>query len=48
MYGVLVYVCHMSSTRHCHVCYAENPNVNIAMPVFAIHGNHDDPAGAGK
>ncbi len=23
----------------------EDPNYNIALPVFAIHGNHDDPAG---
>ena len=23
----------------------EDPNVNIAMPIFSIHGNHDDPAG---
>ncbi|KAG7671414.1 hypothetical protein Ndes2526A_g02059 [Nannochloris sp. 'desiccata'] len=24
----------------------ENPNFNIGLPVFTIHGNHDDPAGA--
>ncbi|EFJ52429.1 hypothetical protein VOLCADRAFT_55838, partial [Volvox carteri f. nagariensis] len=23
----------------------ENPNLNIGLPVFTIHGNHDDPAG---
>jgi double-strand break repair protein MRE11 len=23
----------------------ENPNINIGLPVFTIHGNHDDPAG---
>lgn len=23
-----------------------NPNINIGLPVFTIHGNHDDPAGA--
>ena len=23
----------------------EDPDFNIAMPVFAIHGNHDDPTG---
>ncbi|KAF6235446.1 MRE11 eukaryotic DNA repair protein [Scenedesmus sp. NREL 46B-D3] len=22
-----------------------NPNLNIGLPVFTIHGNHDDPAG---
>lgn len=26
----------------------ENPNVNVAMPIFAIHGNHDDPSGHGN
>eukprot|EP00963_Diacronema_lutheri_P008336 scaffold741_cov336-Pavlova_lutheri.AAC.47 len=24
----------------------ENPNLNVAMPIFIVHGNHDDPAGA--
>lgn len=24
----------------------ENPNYNIGLPVFTIHGNHDDPSGA--
>lgn len=23
-----------------------NPNMNIDLPVFTIHGNHDDPSGA--
>src|SRR3989338_4590708 len=23
-----------------------NPHVNIRLPVFAIHGNHDEPVGA--
>lgn len=23
----------------------QDPNVNVALPVFAIHGNHDDPVG---
>ena len=23
----------------------EDPNYNIDIPVFAIHGNHDDPTG---
>lgn len=26
----------------------EDPNVNISMPVFSIHGNHDDPTGPGN
>ncbi|KAL5478354.1 MRE11 [Sanghuangporus weigelae] len=25
----------------------EDPNFNIGIPVFSIHGNHDDPQGAG-
>ncbi|WRT69415.1 DNA repair protein (mre11) [Kwoniella shivajii] len=25
----------------------EDPNLNIATPVFSIHGNHDDPQGTG-
>ncbi|ORY06649.1 Mre11 DNA-binding presumed domain-domain-containing protein [Clohesyomyces aquaticus] len=29
-----------------HVNY-EDPDINVAIPVFAIHGNHDDPSGAG-
>ena len=23
----------------------EDPNCNVSLPVFSIHGNHDDPAG---
>ena len=23
----------------------EDPNYNVSMPVFSIHGNHDDPSG---
>lgn len=22
----------------------EDPNLNVSMPVFSIHGNHDDPS----
>ncbi|KAF2472184.1 DNA repair exonuclease [Lindgomyces ingoldianus] len=29
-----------------HVNY-EDPDINVAIPVFAIHGNHDDPSGIG-
>lgn len=25
----------------------EDPNLNISIPVFSIHGNHDDPSGFG-
>jgi double-strand break repair protein MRE11 len=24
-----------------------DPNLNVSIPVFSIHGNHDDPQGAG-
>ncbi|KAF7891254.1 uncharacterized protein EAF02_001579 [Botrytis sinoallii] len=30
-----------------HVNY-EDPDINVAIPVFSIHGNHDDPAGDGN
>lgn len=23
----------------------EDPNLNVSIPVFSIHGNHDDPCG---
>ncbi|RKP22236.1 Metallo-dependent phosphatase-like protein [Syncephalis pseudoplumigaleata] len=26
----------------------QDPNYNVAMPVFSIHGNHDDPSGDGN
>ncbi|XP_017032856.1 double-strand break repair protein MRE11 [Drosophila kikkawai] len=26
----------------------EDPNLNIGIPVFSIHGNHDDPSGFGR
>jgi double-strand break repair protein MRE11 len=26
----------------------EDPNYNVSIPVFSIHGNHDDPAGEGS
>ncbi|KAL9127389.1 MAG: hypothetical protein Q9217_003723 [Psora testacea] len=25
----------------------EDPDINVAIPVFSIHGNHDDPSGEG-
>ncbi|CAG8961114.1 hypothetical protein HYFRA_00002657 [Hymenoscyphus fraxineus] len=30
-----------------HVNY-EDPDINVAIPVFSIHGNHDDPTGEGN
>ncbi|KAI5801559.1 double-strand break repair protein mus-23 [Peziza echinospora] len=26
----------------------EDPDINVAIPVFSIHGNHDDPSGGGR
>eukprot|EP00833_Pecoramyces_ruminatium_P014842 jgi/Orpsp1_1/1188874/evm.model.d7180000067885.1 len=26
----------------------EDPNLNISLPIFSIHGNHDDPSGDGN
>ncbi|CAG9858192.1 unnamed protein product [Phyllotreta striolata] len=26
----------------------EDPNLNVSMPIFSIHGNHDDPTGKSK
>lgn len=26
----------------------EDPNLNISIPIFSIHGNHDDPSGTGR
>jgi len=26
----------------------EDPNLNISLPIFSIHGNHDDPSGNGN
>lgn len=36
-----------SHTSFPHVNY-NDPNLSIAIPFFSIHGNHDDPAGAGS
>jgi double-strand break repair protein MRE11 len=26
----------------------QDPNINISLPIFSIHGNHDDPTGEGN
>ncbi|XP_050544320.1 double-strand break repair protein MRE11 isoform X2 [Daktulosphaira vitifoliae] len=33
--------------KHCNnpIVNFEDPNLNISIPVFSIHGNHDDPCG---
>lgn len=33
-------------TKYRNVNY-QDPNYNVQLPVFSIHGNHDDPAGDG-
>lgn len=30
----------------CRAVNFDNPNHNVGLPIFTIHGNHDDPAGA--
>ncbi|KAI0988288.1 hypothetical protein GJ496_003159, partial [Pomphorhynchus laevis] len=30
-----------------HWANFEDPNLNVTMPIFTIHGNHDDPTGSG-
>ena len=31
---------------HCHkkIVNYEDPNLNVGIPIFSIHGNHDDPS----
>ncbi|VDL19927.1 unnamed protein product [Hymenolepis diminuta] len=36
-----------SATAYHGVNYLD-PNLNVGIPVFAIHGNHDDPSGPGN
>jgi len=33
--------------KHCKhpVVNYEDPNLNVSIPIFSIHGNHDDPSG---
>ena len=38
--------CASSLRSYKHVNF-EDPNYNVQLPVFSIHGNHDDPAGDG-
>ena len=30
----------------CRKANFDDPNLNVGLPVFTIHGNHDDPTGA--
>ncbi|XP_033100240.1 double-strand break repair protein MRE11-like isoform X2 [Anneissia japonica] len=36
-----------AASKFPHVNY-EDQNLNISIPIFSIHGNHDDPAGLGN
>ena len=36
-----------AATSYPEVNYLD-PNLNIGIPIFAIHGNHDDPSGVGN
>ncbi|KAJ2340864.1 meiotic recombination [Coemansia sp. RSA 2671] len=38
---------HVDFASNTQVNY-EDPNLNISLPVFTIHGNHDDPSGDGN
>jgi len=38
--------CEIFDGAFTHVNY-EDPDINVAIPVFSIHGNHDDPSGDG-
>lgn len=33
--------------KHCNhpIVNFEDQNLNVSIPVFSIHGNHDDPCG---
>ena len=37
---------HCTSDIPCRCVNFDNANFNVGLPVFTIHGNHDDPAGA--
>lgn len=38
---------HLSTSSSFPAVNYEDPNLNVAIPVFSIHGNHDDPQGTG-
>jgi len=42
--GLMSIIDHSCLPRFGHVNY-EDPHFNVGLPVFSIHGNHDDPAG---
>ena len=42
---VMIYQHHLILVRAFNHVNYEDPDINIAIPVFSIHGNHDDPSG---
>ncbi|KAK6542803.1 meiotic recombination, variant 2 [Orbilia ellipsospora] len=46
LYGYRSFLLIICSRTFNHVNY-EDPDINVAIPVFSIHGNHDDPSGEG-
>lgn len=36
------------SSEYAHSANFHDPNINVGIPIFAIHGNHDDPSGEGS
>lgn len=42
------FVCDQAEVfKHCNhpIVNFEDQNLNVSIPVFSIHGNHDDPCG---
>ena len=40
--------CQIQELMKCKDVNYTDPNLNIQLPIFSIHGNHDDPAGMGQ
>ena len=39
----VLYFCCVLYITYCRPVNYEDDNLNISLPIFAIHGNHDDP-----
>ena len=39
--------CQIQELVKCKDVNYTDPNLNIQLPIFSIHGNHDDPSGLG-
>ena len=35
----------LNTLQNTKIVNYEDPNFNVSIPIFSIHGNHDDPAG---